>query len=753
MSVNRRLLLALLLILLFPLLLTHAVLYFSGAAVLTERVLNQLESVASIQHHRVEARVAQNLERLALVANRTQLRLSLASFRLDHDERYQVRMNRVLDDALEAIEDFETISVLDRSGRVAASTDRQLQGRDFSQMPCFREGKKRNRVDLFHRDQGGHLSLHMAGPLKLRHVLIGVIVIRSSARDIVAPVDDYSGLGKTGETVLATRTENGDALFLVPTRFDRDAALLRRVSKRNSTAPIMAALAGREQPMSGVLDYRGQRVLCVTRNIEETGWGLVVKMDEAEARAPLAPMRTMLVVVFALSSLVVAVVAVWLARSITLPLSRLTVAAGKIGARDLAATVEATSADEVGELARTLDAARASLKVEMDDRRKAEEQLRLAQKMEAVGRLAGGVAHDFNNLLTVIAGYADILLERLDADDPLYSKAAAIAESGDKAALLVEQLLAFSRRQEIRSRPVSLNDVVVGMESMLHRIIGEDVLLRTELDPDLGLLEADPIQLDQIIMNLAINARDAMPSGGTLTLATENFEPEEAYRRQHADVSVSRYVGLVVTDSGSGMEPDTQARAFEPFFTTKAPGEGTGLGLSTLYGIVTQGGGHVTVNSTPGQGTTFRVYFPRFGEEIGESTDEDLLQGPTRGKETVVVVEDEDSVREYICEALDDLGYHVRDFGRAQEAFDFCVRETAGVDLVLTDVIMPEMGGRELAERLGGERPDLKVLYMSGYTTERFAEDDGLEESTFFIQKPFTPSALGRKIRELLDDE
>jgi len=381
--------------------------------------------------------------------------------------------------------------------------------------------------------------------------------------------------------------------------------------------------------------------------------------------------------------------------------------------------------------------------------RQLEEQLRQSQKMEAVGRLAGGVAHDFNNLLNVVAGYSDLLMKRLPGESPLRKDVTQIRRATDRAASLVRQLLAFSRRQVLQPRELDLNAVVSEMNDMLRRIIGEDIQLKTELAPNLGHVKADPGQIEQVIMNLALNARDAMPQGGRLTIATSAV-PEAELRKSRLLGIEGAHVMIAVSDTGSGMDEQTRTRIFEPFFTTKGPGKGTGLGLSTVYGIVQQTGGAIHVDSTPGAGATFRVYLPRVEKGLptrdAEGTAES--QAPAGG-ETILLVEDDDMLRPLLREALEVDGYTVLEARHPIDALRLAETDKS-IPLLLTDIVMPHMNGRDLAERLTARLPGLKVLYMSGYTDNDALRQDVFEANAAFLAKPFTPEALAAKVRAVL---
>jgi hypothetical protein len=384
-------------------------------------------------------------------------------------------------------------------------------------------------------------------------------------------------------------------------------------------------------------------------------------------------------------------------------------------------------------------------------RKSLESQLRQAQKMEAIGNLAGGIAHDFNNLLTVINGYSTMTLQLLKTDDPVRPNLEEIKEAGDRAASLTRQLLAFSRKQILEPKVLDLNAVVTNLDKMLQRLIGEDIALQTALAPALGRVKADPGQIEQVLMNLAVNARDAMPQGGRLTIETTNVELDGHYAAQHVAVPPGLYVMLAVSDTGSGMDTETQAHIFEPFFTTKGQGKGTGLGLSTVYGIVKQSGGYIWVYSEPGLGTTFKIYLPRVDAQAEALEPHSSRQESLQGTETILLVEDEERVRRLARAILAGHGYSVLEAPNGAEALRISEQHGGAIHLLVTDVVMPGMSGGELASRLIAKHLHMKVLFVSGYTDDAIVRHGVLQAGIPFIQKPFTPSTLARKVRDVLD--
>jgi two-component system, cell cycle sensor histidine kinase and response regulator CckA len=391
----------------------------------------------------------------------------------------------------------------------------------------------------------------------------------------------------------------------------------------------------------------------------------------------------------------------------------------------------------------------AGIALDVTERHLLEEQNRQSQKVEAIGQLAGGIAHDFNNLLTAIQGYAELLTTDLGAESPHQQDLREIRLAADRAASLTRQLLAFSRRQILDPRVIDLRDSLRGLESMLKRLIGEHITVTLRTVGEVACVKADPGQIEQVILNLALNARDAMPEGGSLLIELTNVELDEAYARRHVSVKPGHYVMLAVSDTGIGMDSATQARVFEPFFTTKPEGRGTGLGLSTVYGIVKQSGGNVWVYSEPGQGATFKIYLPRV-EEVVDLASETVAPDVLTGTETVLVVEDEPGVRDLVRKVLERHGYQVLLAASPREALETAQHHDGPIHLLTTDVVLPEMSGRALAQQAAASRPDMRVLYMSGYTDNAIVHHGVLKPDTPFLQKPFTPQALTKKVREVL---
>ena len=390
--------------------------------------------------------------------------------------------------------------------------------------------------------------------------------------------------------------------------------------------------------------------------------------------------------------------------------------------------------------------------MEEQERKRLEEQLWRSQKMEAIGQLAGGIAHDFNNILTIILGYTNLTFDRITADDPVYRNIEGIRKAADRATALTGQLLAFSRRQVLRPRIFRIDTVVTDLHKLVTRLIGENIELLTDLAPDLGLVKADPGQIEQVLMNLVINARDAMPDGGRITIAARNAELTAQDAREYHYVVPGSFVLIEVTDTGEGMDEETLAHIFEPFFTTKEAGKGTGLGLATAYGTVKQSGGYIWAFSEPGCGATFQIFLPRRSELSEEQEPHVQHIKSSEGNEVVLLVEDEDELRSLLRDSMQGKGYRVLEAANGVEALDVARGYDGPIHVAVTGMVMPKMGGRPLAEQLSEARPETLMVFMSGYLNDAAIRRDGLTAKMHFIQKPFEPTALANKIREVLDD-
>jgi signal transduction histidine kinase/ActR/RegA family two-component response regulator len=537
-------------------------------------------------------------------------------------------------------------------------------------------------------------------------------------------------------------------------------------------------------------------VIGLARPISGTPWSVLIEFPDDVVQKPVNSFLKRIAVIGLFVFVMGVAGAIVLSRNITKPLNELTNTATAISQGDESRIVDVRQKDELGQLAsafnamvvqvrnsqhelerkvqeRTLQLEEANRQLEslsqtnifkrteaekektdaLEALRNTEKQLVQSQKLEAVGRLAGGISHDFNNLLTVILGYSDISLRQLREDHPLRRNLEEIVRASERAAALTRQLLAFSRKQVMQPKVFDVNTVVTELEKMLRRMIGEDVELRVSLQSDLGNIKADPVQLEQVIMNLVVNARDAMPKGGKLSIETTNIYLDESYARDHVSVEPGHYVMLAISDTGVGMDADTRQRIFEPFFTTKAPGKGTGLGLSMVYGIVRQSGGNIWVYSEEGRGTTFKIYFPRVTETAEEYKRAAATVHVPKGTETILLVEDADWVRKLARQVLEGAGYRVLEASSADAAIRMCETSNNGtrIDLLLTDVVMPGMSGNDMSKRVLVKRPNLPVLYMSGYTDDAIVQHGVLDPGINFIQKPFSPDALALKVREVLD--
>jgi signal transduction histidine kinase/CheY-like chemotaxis protein len=604
---------------------------------------------------------------------------------------------------------------------------------------------------------------YQIGRLTGRPVLVAAVPITDEAGRVRGVVSSALDLAWLNSLVAAALLPPGSTVTLI----DRNGAILARyphhdewIGRRASAEllQVMRAVEGGVTEVTGADGILRVTAFTKVRASEEAGLRLSIGIprEVAYAEAFAAQRRF---VVAALVVVALTLTAAWVGADLFVLRHTRTL----LGATNALAAGDVTvrsglsyDRGELGDLARAFDALAAALEARQAERiraeealRESEEQLRQAQKMEAIGRLAGGIAHDFNNLLTAILGYSDLLLARLRPANPLSGEVEEIKRAGERGASLIRQLLAFSRKQVLAPQVLELGRVVVGMERMLRRVIGEDIALHI-LTADTGRVKADPVQIEQVIINLAINARDAMPIGGRLTIETRDVDLEEGDARVRVSLGPGRYVLLRITDSGVGMDAETQSHLFEPFFTTKAVGKGTGLGLSTVYGIVRQSGGHIEMESALGRGTTVDVYLRRVGDLVESAGDAEVVPEARPGVETVLFVEDEQALRQFVRAGLERHGYTVIEAANGEEAVAICQRYPGRIDLVVSDVVMPQLGGVAIVQRLALMRPDAKVLLLSGYT-DAVARHGVVEMKTPFLHKPFTLAALLYRIREVLD--
>ena len=412
-----------------------------------------------------------------------------------------------------------------------------------------------------------------------------------------------------------------------------------------------------------------------------------------------------------------------------------------------------STVDAINLMRRKIYEAYQNLEKQTSEQIKLERQLQQAQKMESIGRLAGGVAHDFNNVLSVIIGYSELLLNQIPPDDPIYGKIKAIYDAGSKASALTRQLLAFSRKQLLERKVISLNTIIKDFLKIFAKIVGEDIVFTTYLSPESCTVEADPGQIEQILMNLIINAKDAMPNGGEIIIETAVVQLDKSYIEKHMEVKPGQYVLLSISDTGEGMDENVKSKIFDPFFTTKEQGKGTGLGLATVYGIVKQHGGYIYVYSEKNKGTTFKIYLPACHKNVEETERKYFTGALLQGNHTILIVDDNPSIRELIVETLKPLGYHCLQAASGKEAIDLLQKYKGEVHLLLTDVVMPHMNGKELAETIKKERPDIKVIFMSGYTENIITHHGVLDKGINYISKPITPVALTQKIKSALNEK
>ena len=632
MKINTKLKFIFLLISLVPLAVISILSYLIAKKSLAQQVHNQLESVAAIQKNRLESIVDQNLERLVLVSSRTQLRLSLENFIRYPKSEYQDKINRILLDARSSISSFRDISVLTIDGKIVASTDKEIIGTKHSDKDSFIRGQKENSADILFLDEDQNLRVYLSGPLLLKNKLLGVIVIESDVENIVSLVKDYSGLAETGETLLAKRDAKGDALFLTPLRFDQHAALSRTVPKNDLNDPMTQALIKNVRFFIDAVDYRKEPVLAATQYIRKTDWGLVVKIDKDEAFAPIIQLRNLLVLIIFVTSIIVILTSLYIARSITRPITNLTRVASRISEGDLSRRVEVTSTDEIGILAkafnqmaenlieakiglehkvekRTVELARSNAELEslnsdlqrsIDELKRLQNKLIQAERLSAVGRLTADVAHEIRNPLTVIGGFANRLEKHIQENTREKDYSRLIVSEVARLERILRDVLIFSREARYHFYHFNINDILSEPLQAFYDLYAEQsIQIETEFTPDLPEILIDKDQVKQAINNLVTNAIDAMPEGGTLTIKT----------RMEQNYNVN-YVTIDIIDTGGGIPEERLDRLFEPFYSTRKIGHGTGLGLSICKNIMEEHKGMIKVSNNIGKGTTFSPCFP-----------------------------------------------------------------------------------------------------------------------------------------------
>ena len=575
-----------------------------------------------------------------------------------------------------------------------------------------------------------------------------------------APSDEATlGFLAVGQEIQSRAAQDFSSIVASDVAFyygDTLVASTLETSQQGALAAVQGDVSRNDPGTPQEIQLGAERFLVSTVSLSpqgRSGASLTILRSLDRATAFLHDLNSVLLGLGILSVLAGSTLVFLISDTFTRPLANLVGGVRALERGDFSYSLGSTSGDEVAEVTAAFDRMRASLQRSQSEHKQLEERLRQAHKMEAVGRLAGGVAHDFNNLLTIIRGHGDLLLDRPDVDTAQQHSIDQIQKAAGKAVSMTRQLLAFSRMQVLQPRVLDLNAVLSDMAKMLPRLIGEDIEYAFLPEAKLAPVKADPGQIEQVIMNLVVNSRDAMPHGGTITVRTRNVFMDEAEASQHSPMTAGHYVLLSVSDTGEGMSPETKAHIFEPFFTTKEVGKGTGLGLATVYGVVKQSGGFVWVDSAPGKGATFEIYLPQVAEPAEKLEAEPKPAAVPRGSETILVVEDETDVRDLACEFLQVSGYSVLEASNGFEAIELLARYSGKVHLVLSDVIMPRMGGTELAEQLKIARPATKILLMTGYSEYCNGPKQPAFSQMLILQKPFSRASLVEKIREVLSGD
>ncbi len=777
---------------------------------LTERIGSHLWTVAKLRAEEIEILLTQHEYMTIVLAQENVLR-DLVSGDNDH-ARFLDRAHKKLAKVAASHQSISRIRLLEKNGMVVVSSSGDV-GSDAADEEAFLRGKEGSYLSDLHRSlYARHAVLVTAEPIPAHGGVLGVIVIEFDEEDGLFHITtERTGMGETGEIYLV----NQEGYFITPARFLDDVVLTRRIDPARMRDIADIRLHSRDAAMSEVglsRNYQDRDVLCVHRHIPEMGWTLVAEMGTREAFAPVRRLTQQAGVLFGAILLVGAALSVMLSGTIIRPIRKLHEGTEEIIKGNLDYKVGTPRRDEIGQLSRAfdrmaanlkeskreieessrmlavkvedktaelqqqfkrseeqriatlnilqdLDEANESLRREIEERKKAEDalheserQLLTAQKMEAVGQLAGGVAHDFNNLLTAIQGYAQFAMMNLGENDLARRDIREIQRNAVRATDLTRQLLLFSRGHPMEKSPLDPNALLEEMWKMLSRLVEENVALRVELEEAVWTIKADLGNIEQVIMNLVVNARDAMPKGGEIVIRTENILVDDEYCAAHAEAKQGNFVCISVEDSGLGMDEETRSHVFEPFFTTKGPGTGTGLGLAVVYGIVKQHDGWVEVESMLGQGARFRVFVPAVAPDVVEKSQIEVSPDMPRGSgERILVVEDEEAVLEFAVLALSEHGYVALPARSRKDAFEIFEREGRDFDLVFSDVVLPDGNGPRLVRELQELEPGIGVILTSGYTDEKAGWETIRESGYLYIQKPYSLSDLLWAMRETLE--
>lgn len=738
-------------------------LFNAEKAELTQQAIKHLESVASIQKSRIEDTITQNHERLSLISSRTQLRQSLSKFLKTHAPYEQQKMNQILIDAKASIDSFKTISVLSPEGLVVASTDTSKVNKPHPKNDLLLSNPEMINFSHISFNVQHRLEVNLSGPLYLQDKFIGLVVIESDASNIIALLNDTSGMGKTGEAYIVANNSDGDALFLTPLRFDAEAALQRTVSTKMVDSPEILALSGKETVVMDATDYQGHAVLSVTRYIEQVGWGLVVEIDKSEAFAPIEKLKIFLLCLLLSTVFFIILISVILSRMITKPIIALTQAVAEPDAGSgIPHKVNVQTNDELGilsqafnsmaghlvEVNQSLEEKVEELNIEIKERHKVEQQFVQAQKMEALGTLVGGLAHDFNNILAGITANAYLIKNRT-TDKNILRHIEGTKKLSDRAADLIKKMLAFARKDHVVKScfPAScfLRDTIklaqVGMPEhvITCNIAQEDIVIC-----------CDATQMQQVILNLLNNARDALKNveQARIEVTMQKYDADRDFTLRNPDVQSATFAQINIHDNGHGIPHDMIGKIFEPFFTTKGVGEGTGLGLAMAYGCVTRFGGVVEVKSEKNTGTTFSIYIPLGNEQVSSLDTNEEVEPDLSGK-TILIADDETILREAVSDAITQFGCNVLQAGDGLEATRMFKAASQTIHAVILDIAMPNLDGLRVAHLLREEKPELPIIFITGYEKKistAFLDMPNMK----ILNKPFRIETLGHAILELI---